>query len=171
MISASLSTNALVSQKHLCSCRNGPHRLCLSTVCVTFLCMCVNVEVSKQKSRWIWARTFFSVIELIGVCKNNTYRDSLPFKQCVTLAALYGIGCGGWGGGRIKEMGENGNGTEHTHLGGSTMESKTGTSRLLMNGNKDRKADLEVKRTSLRLEFSCRLVLTTRLSRTTSISK
>lgn len=81
---------------------------------------------------------------------------------------------GGWGVGRIKEMGENGNGTEHTHLGGSTMDSKTGTSRLLMNDDKDRKprkADLEVKRTSLRLEFSCRLVLTTRLSRTTSISK
>lgn len=65
--------------------------------------MCVNVEASKQKSRRIWARTFFSVIELIGVCKNNTYRDSLPFKQCVTLAALYGIG---WGG--LKNKGDGG---------------------------------------------------------------
>lgn len=37
--------------------------------------------------------------------------------------------------------------TEHTHLGRSTMHIKTGTSRLLMNDDKDRKprkADLEL---------------------------
>lgn len=54
------------------------------------------------------------------------------------------------------------------------MHIKTGTRRLLMNDDKDRKprkADLELKRTSLRLEFSSRLVLTRRLICTMSISK
>lgn len=84
--SASLSANLFVSKRHLCCCRNVPHRLCLSTERLTFLCTATDVEVGKQNLGCISARTFFSpnIIELNGICKNSVYPDSLPFKRCFT---------------------------------------------------------------------------------------